>query len=178
MQEKKIELVSKENEHRYRRQQAQQNNQQAQQIFSQFVFGTIGKLPMSDEEKMQIGQEFTYQLRSSWSQEVLSDPQRLQQILPESYGAFAWNKGLPRPDASGNYNAQNAQAARQGESFNNATQPPAPAPDPSDPLAGLAQMNDHERAMLKAYYYTKGDYSTADKITNRDGTPVQDRRNI
>ena len=111
-------------------------------------------------------------LRSAWAQDVLSDPQRLQAVLPDQWNSFAYQKNLPRP---GQVQGQQRQPSRQGEEYNGA-QDRLPKPRPEPPPGRLAGMNNRERALMKEFYYNKGQYDIANKITNEDGSPILDRR--
>lgn len=176
--DKRVDLVDKRNEMRYNQTTATTNATIVRDYFTAFMNNTVGKMPIPDEQKNRLTEEFIAQLRSEWNVAVLGDPQEIQKVVPHSWKSFAYDRGLPRPDQYGRYQQGNQQPTRQGEQYNGMTPPPPPPADPNDPLANLAQMSDHERALLKAFHYEAGRYELAAKITNRDGSPIRDRRQM
>ena len=175
VQQAELALMRAEQDLRYNQQTQMQNNQQVQQIYAGFLLSTFNRLGIPEGNRQQLGEEFTMMLRSAWAQDVLSDPQRLQAVLPDQWNSFAYQKNLPRP---GQVQGQQRQPSRQGEEYNGAQAPAPQTPDPNDPLARLAGMNNRERALMKEFYYNKGQYDIANKITNEDGSPILDRRTI
>lgn len=175
--DKRVDLVDKRNEIRYSQQQQNVNNQQVQQYFAAFLQSTVGRMPLSPEQKHKISEDFIMHLRTQWAQDVLGNPQQIQQVVPETWKSFAYDRNLPRPDAQGQYGNQAPRVnARQGEQYNGMQAPPEQPADPNDPLARIGEMNDYERAMMKARYYEAGQYDLAAKIMKKDGTPFKDNR--
>lgn len=175
--DKRIDIVAKENEMRYNRQQNVTNAQIVKDYFTAFMNNTVGKMPIPDEQKNKITEEFIMHLRTQWAADVLGDPQNIQRVVPDSWKSFAYDRNLPRPNQQGGYDQQAPRpSVRQGEQYNGMQAPPQAPADPSDPLARLADMNDYERALMKARYYEAGQYDISNKIMKRDGTPFKDNR--